>query len=68
LEFKGDTIIKCKDNFTIDKVISFFTSDSNLKSIIELDLNENDINEIGEIFFHFRKEHEKLSQEKKAFI
>jgi len=57
-----------KDNLVIDKIISFFTSNNNLKSIIELNLNENDINEIENLLFHFREEPKKLSQVKKAFV
>lgn len=57
-----------EDNSTINKILSFFTNDANLKSIIELDLNVNDINEIEEIFFHFRGEPGKLSNTKKAFV
>ena len=57
-----------ENNSTITKILSFFTNDASFKSIIELNLTANDINEIEEVFFHFRGEHEKLSQTKKAFI
>jgi len=57
-----------EDNSTINKILSFFTNGANLKSIIELDLNVNDVNEIEEIFFHFRGEPGKLSHTKKAFV
>jgi len=57
-----------ENNSTITKILSFFTNNTSSKSIIELNLTANDINEIEEIFFHFRREHGKLSQTKKAFI
>jgi len=57
-----------KNNSTIIKILSFFTKDSSFKSIIELNLTSNDINEIEKIFFHFREKPRKLSQTKKAFV
>jgi len=55
-------------NATITKILLFFTNDSSFKSIIELDLTANDINEVEELFFHFRGDPGKLSQTKKAFV
>ena len=57
-----------QSNATITKILLFFTNESCFKSIIELDLSANDINEVEELFFHFRGEPGKLSQTKKAFV
>ena len=57
-----------ENNFTVNKILSFFTNDISFKSIIELDLTANDINEIEEVFFHFRGEPGKLTHVKKAFV
>lgn len=57
-----------ESNETITKILSFLANGSSFKSIIELDLNVNDINEIEEMFFHFRGEPGKLTQTKKAFV
>lgn len=61
-------IKKYKNNSTINKIISFFTNDASFKSIIELNLTANDINEIEEVFFHFRGEPSKLTHTQKAFV
>jgi len=53
---------------TITKIVSFLTNDTSFKSIIELDLTVNDINEIEEVFFHFREEPGKLTHTRKAFV
>ena len=57
-----------KHNSTITKILLFFALDGSPKSIIELNLNENDIKEIEKIFFHFRIKPKNLSQIKKAFV
>lgn len=57
-----------QSNATITKILLFLTNESSFKSIIELDLTANDINEIEELFFHFRGEPGKLTPTKKAFI
>lgn len=46
----------------------FLNNKSSFKSIIELDLTTNDINEIEKLYFHFRGEPGKLISHKKAFI
>lgn len=55
-------------NATISKILSFLTKESNFNSIIELDLTANDIDEVEELFFHFRGEPSKLTYTRKAFI
>lgn len=57
-----------QSNTTITKILLFFTNESSFKSIIELDLTANDINEVEKLFFHFRGEPGKLSHTKKAFV
>jgi hypothetical protein len=57
-----------ESNETITKILSFLTNKSSFKSIIELDLTANDINEVEELFFHFRGEPSNLSHTKKAFV
>jgi len=57
-----------ESNITITKILSFSTNNHSLKSIIEFDLTANDINEIEEVFFHFRGEAGKLTHTKKAFV
>ncbi len=55
-------------NKTITRILDYFTQDTKLKSIVELELHEEEINEIEEILFHFRGEPGKQIQIKKAFI
>jgi len=57
-----------KNSVTINKIISFFTSNSNLKSIVELETNESDIDEIEEILFQIRRKPSTLFKREKAFI
>lgn len=57
-----------QSNATITKILLFFNNESSFKSIIELDLTANDINEIEDLFFHLRGEPGKLTHTKKAFV
>jgi len=69
VSFTLEQLIKeYQSNATISKILLFLNNESSFKSIIELDLTANDINEIEELFFHFRGEPGKLSHTKKAFV
>lgn len=56
------------ENATVSKIINFLTTENNFKSIVELELNENDINEIEKLLFQFRGQPSKLIEVKKAFV
>lgn len=69
ISFNLENLIKEYEiNTIINKVILFFTNDKSFKSIIELDLTENEMSEIEEIFFRLRGEPNKLTPTKKAFV
>ncbi|MCT7542344.1 hypothetical protein N5U20_04395 [Aliarcobacter butzleri] len=57
-----------QSNTTITKILSFLANDNNFKSIIDLDLRENEINEIEKVFFKLRGEPTKLTYTNKAFV
>ena len=57
-----------ESNATITKILTFLNNDASFKSIIELDLTENEIKEIEEVFFRLRGEPNKLTPTKKAFV
>ncbi|SFP17856.1 hypothetical protein [Hydrogenimonas thermophila] len=61
-------ILKKYNNEVVSRIVDFFYENKNTKSIIELNLSENDIDFIEEILFHFRERPEKLSQNRKAFV
>lgn len=61
-------ILKKYNNEVVNRIVDFFYENKNTKSIIELNLSENDIDFIEEILFHFRERPEKLSQNRKAFV
>lgn len=50
-----------QSNTTITKILSFLANDNNFKSIIDLDLRENEINEIEKVFFKLKGEPSKLT-------
>jgi len=55
-------------NITVSKILNYLTNNSDLKSIIELNLRENDIHEIKDLLFHFRQKPSQLLKVKKAFV
>ena len=57
-----------ESNASITKILTFLNNDASFKSIIELDLTENEIKEIEEVFFRLRGEPNKLTPTKKAFV
>lgn len=57
-----------QSNATITKILLFLNNENSFKSIIELDLTANDINEVEKLFFHFRGEPGKQTHTKKAFV
>ena len=57
-----------KTNPAITKILSLFINDNRYKSIIELNLTEEEVNEAEKILFHFREKPKNLPYSKKAFI
>lgn len=69
VSFTLDQLMKeYQSNTTITKILSFLANDNNFKSIIDLDLRENEINEIEKVFFKLRGEPTKLTYTNKAFV
>jgi hypothetical protein len=59
---------KYKNNSTISKILSFFSSGVHHKSIVELDLSVDEVEEVEKLFFQLRGEPGKISPTKKAFL